>query len=396
MTTLASVPPSRGLRRGCGAALLLACASAAPARAQELPEFNTLRTPTSPAFVILGITPAQIQRPNRPGALAVSFLQQVEGATQGDGLPSSYAVEVAPYWLRSHPRLTFREYARGGPTSLYRDASLSFAITDSLGDGAGAPEDDAHFRRVGMGLRTTLRAGHVAPSAVACADSVSTTATGIAADIARTVATDAVLIRLRREAISDRTKADSIRIRAARIQEQILLPEQEALAERAGRCMEQLSARHGLNIDVAVAGAVDFPGGRANAGTLGRVAFWLTPAWLGESMSHIGVARIGFEDAPDGGTTRLYDLGVRSVYAWQRFAASAEAVWRRVDGEGDEEAKSFVRLAAIFDAKLTDQTWLTVSAGKDFDPAQPNSLLALLGLKWQLGEQRVKVDVPTP
>ena len=386
-------------------ALLVALAAglagaAARAGAQELPEFNKLRTPTSPAFVILGITPAQVERPNRPGVFAASFLQQLKGVTQGTGLPDSYAVEIAPYWLRSHPGMSFDEYAKGGAKSLYRDASISFAVTDSLGDGSGAPEEDAKFRRLGFGLRTTLWAGRVHPKAATCVADVARGAARVAALIAPAIATDSELVSLRRRlrtpptTSADTALLDSIRTRAEMLADATLAPEAEQLQGLAKKCTERLSARHGFNVDAAIATAVDFPGGRANDGDFGRFGVWVTPAWLGESFSHIGVARLSVADSEDEGTVRTYDLGLRSVYAWQRFAVSAEAVYRRVDQDAGD--KNFSRLAAIFDAKLTDQTWLTVTVGKDFDPAQPNSMLALFGLKWQLGEQRVKPDIPVP
>src|SRR5829696_3920328 len=89
----------------------------APASAQDIPEFHKLRTPTSPAFVILGITPAEVERPTAPAAFAASFFQRVEEATKG--FPNSYALELAPYWLRSHPGLTFTEYQKPTLRSFY-------------------------------------------------------------------------------------------------------------------------------------------------------------------------------------------------------------------------------------------------------------------------------------
>jgi hypothetical protein len=369
------------IRRALPAALLVA---AGAARAQELPEFNKLRTPSSPAFVILGVTPSQIERPNRPGAFAASFLQTVQDAA--GRLPQSYAVELAPYWLRPRPGLTFAQYARGGPRSAYQDASISLAITDSLG-GEAAPGGDARFRRLGVGFRTTLRPGRLAAGALLCADTVSRLATAVALEIGAAVAADPTVNRLRREGVSSPAKLDSAAAISRVIAAPILDRSQARLAERAKACSERLSAREGIVVDIAGAGAADFPGGRASAGELSKLGVWITPAWLGRSFSHVGVLRATFDGVRADTTVRLYDLGVRSVYAWQRFASSVEAVYRRVDRPAGD--RNHARFSAIFDAKLTDETWLTLTAGRDFDHRAPNSLLGLIALKWQLGEQRV-------
>ena len=104
--------------------LLALCAAAAPCAAQtaEAPAAPTitladLRTPTSPAFTLLGIAPTDIERPTTPRAFAVSLLSALR---DGDGslLPRDFALEVAPYWLVQRPTLSFTAYSN--PTSCSR------------------------------------------------------------------------------------------------------------------------------------------------------------------------------------------------------------------------------------------------------------------------------------
>ena len=54
-------------------ALLAFGALAAPAAAQQIPDFDKVRTPLSPAFVILGVAPTTVDRPTAPSALASSL-----------------------------------------------------------------------------------------------------------------------------------------------------------------------------------------------------------------------------------------------------------------------------------------------------------------------------------
>lgn len=115
----------------------LASTASAQEKAAAIPQFVTLRTPTSPAFVLLGLTPTTVERPTTPRAVATSFLSHF---TEGGGaiLPRQFALEVGPYWLWSHPRLTLEDYMSAGGslgnqlgTSLQRTLSIAVAAADS-------------------------------------------------------------------------------------------------------------------------------------------------------------------------------------------------------------------------------------------------------------------------
>ena len=78
----------------------------AQAQDDSFPSFNSIRTPTSPAFVLLGIEPTAVERPNTPSALAVSILNRTQNLSV---LPKDYALEFSPYWLLGHSELTWRQ-----------------------------------------------------------------------------------------------------------------------------------------------------------------------------------------------------------------------------------------------------------------------------------------------
>src|SRR3989442_3321906 len=94
--------------RALAAVLALASSAlAAAGAAQTAPGgLEELRTPASPAFVLLDLTPSAVERPTTPKALAASLL-----AATGDlqFLPRNYAIDVAPYWLPPHPPLTYKQ-----------------------------------------------------------------------------------------------------------------------------------------------------------------------------------------------------------------------------------------------------------------------------------------------
>src|SRR5882724_2241992 len=66
-----------------------------------------LKTPTTPAFVLIGTSPTVVERPTTPQDVALTVYNAVRTA---GGLPRDFALEVAPYWLFSHPKLTYADY----------------------------------------------------------------------------------------------------------------------------------------------------------------------------------------------------------------------------------------------------------------------------------------------
>jgi hypothetical protein len=143
-------------------------------------------------------------------------------------------------------------------------------------------------------------------------------------------------------------------------------------------------------MDAATGTAATFPSGRADAGHFSSAGAWLTPAWLGESFSNIAVLRMRWDDLDGDTTSTSFDAGVRSVYAFERYAASVEVVNRLTSRAG--ESKDLVRFGVTFDAKVGSDVWLNVSLGKEFDASKPQSLRALLGFQWQLGDRAVQPD----
>ncbi len=112
--------------------LALLGAAAAPLAAQSAdagPAFNGWRTPVSPAFVLLGVAPTVVERPNTPSDLALSVLNR---STSFTSLPRDVALEFSPYWLVKHPTLTWQEdTVRGIGTSLARTMTISLATADA-------------------------------------------------------------------------------------------------------------------------------------------------------------------------------------------------------------------------------------------------------------------------
>src|SRR6478672_10027278 len=113
-------------------AFLTALSGGVPAYGADPPAsalaVSDARSPDAPAFVLLGVSPSQIERPTTPRALGISLLST---ALDSDNLiPQNYALSVAPYWLAGHPALSNREYYNPSLRQSVVD-TLSFSVVSS-------------------------------------------------------------------------------------------------------------------------------------------------------------------------------------------------------------------------------------------------------------------------
>lgn len=362
------------------ALLIILLGVVTPLAAQDdIPEFNKLRTPTSPAFVVLGTTPADVQRPNTPSTFAFSLLQGISNSAAGGG---DFAVEVAPYWLVSHPGLTLSEYYRGGwAANVARTATLSFATlgVDDAGVASGRSRD------FGIGVRARILNGTVASTAC---DSAMDTMRVVLRAGATFLATS-----ISRKYPEGATSADS-----AAIDEQnetlyhqfvrnLSKPEREAITGEVQECANELSARTGVQMDIAGAAAWRLPNQEPDDTSLRSGAVWVTPSWTGKNFSWVGVGRYRWNQNSD--AENLVDVGLRGIYAWDDYGLSLEAVTRKPTDGGDDR----YRVSLITDVLVSKGLWLTMSFGRDFTREDSDAVFALANLQWNIGKRSITPDL---
>lgn len=68
-------------------------------------QFKSLQVNSSPAYVILGVEPENIQRPNSPA----DFVANVQSATVNGKLQPNFAIETSPYYW-SHPKTDSKKF----------------------------------------------------------------------------------------------------------------------------------------------------------------------------------------------------------------------------------------------------------------------------------------------
>lgn len=312
---------------------------------------DSLRPPPSAAFVLLGVTPSAVQRPSTPRAISTSFLS---AAREAGGIPDSYAVEFAPYWLSSRPSLTLADYEteRVWP-NLRRSLSVSFATAERERGPDGNPLPGTRF---GIGVRALPLKGVRGDSA------------------------DILLGQLRQVHLKclpvDDTEAcleDTTRDLALRIQ-------------------KALRDRYGWSMEVAVGAALDFPDDNFAEREIQRAGVWITPAYRAKDspLQAIVVGRYLRDLAEK--DENVLDFGARLYWQLEQVAVSGELL-ERWSGDGWRNSE---RLSGTVEFQISEDLYATYTLGRDFaSPTGQGRLLSVLGLNIGLGREPT-VQAPTP
>ncbi len=372
---------------------LLIGAIAAPAPAQSGDAgaaFNGLRTPVSPAFVLLGVAPTEVERPNTPADLAFSILNRSAAFTS---LPRDVALELSPYWLVGHPTLSWQDDAkRGVGTSLARTMTVSFA-TAELGTTARP------ITGLALGLRAAPFSGRLSDSTQARLRALGARLTSESAMLAALMAQrqQALIRELRSELRASRTKEDSTAATArfnatnARLaQEKMDTAEFKAAVDSTDRLFGDLAlVREGFVLEVAAGAVMQAPGGAADSAKLARWGAWVTAGYEGPALSFVFVNR--FLASTVDSASDAVDLGMRILYATGRYALSAEGGFRAFT-ERPAPPNQY-RFAALVDFELQKGLWITGTFGRDYSAAAPGSFIAQIGVALHVAGERIAIPI---
>ncbi|HSL70515.1 MAG TPA: hypothetical protein VK864_09750 [Longimicrobiales bacterium] len=352
------------------------------AAGQTVPEFDKLRTPSSPAMILLGASPTRIQRPNTPATVAASLMEAF--GQDRDRVPSGYALEVAPYWLVPHPDLTLSTY-KHGPATVARTFTVSVGSRDSTDSETGESQS-----MLALGLRTMLLSS---TDPLKTDTSCIANASAAAAQLAEAVN---VLIGPFIAANPRATEAE-IEAERQRVFEIALTnapPEvRREIEDTKDDCIDLLSVNHGFTLDIAGGGAWAFRDGAWETGRTASAGVWLTPAWhVGDHGNIVGIGSVMWERVAGDDTRMVVDGGVRGIYAWRSFALSAEGVIRRLSGDVPSDTQ--LRVDVGLDVELRNGIWLTTTFGRDFNADDARSVLAIANIQWNIGDRSIQVSPP--
>ncbi|MFQ5552081.1 MAG: hypothetical protein ACE5FJ_12680 [Gemmatimonadales bacterium] len=371
-----------------GIVLVLTIVHASPAAAQQSRgvDLTRLRTPASPAFVLLGVEPASIARPSTPAGLAVSLLN---GSDNFSVLPRDFALELSPYWLFGHRTLTWRDdRTRTVMESIQRTMSVSVATAD-LGMEA------APITGLALGFRAAVVSGTLSDSAVAGLNALERGLAETSAEIARSLRQrkEDLDAELAAQLANARTPAEVetlVREHERRVQELLDAEERVAAALAAvdSRHGDLTLERVGFHLEAAAALMWNVPSAAVDSAALDSWGVWITPGYDFGDMAVLTVARLLVGRNAD---FDRFDLGVRVNYENPDYVVFAEYVRREflehespVGGVLTIPPGSQYRLTGNLEYRLRNNIWLTGTFGKDFDSAGEGSVLAQMGFSLNL------------
>jgi hypothetical protein len=370
------------LKKSCLALVLLAgCAANALAQSAKKVAIDDLSAPQSPAFVLLGVAPTSIERPGTPKALGLNVLDQVTTAT---GFPRNYALQVAPYWLASHPNLQFSAYQNPSVRqSLLQTLLISVGTSPLPG---AQPTDDPLGSKVGLGVRTAIFNGRANPRLERLLPQLEKL-------------DDEVLDRMAEEdeliAALEKNPGDP-KLTAALAKLQKTIAAARAKTEAVALQIQTLDAeRIGFFLNIAGGQVWTFPQDDVREASAEKRGLWVTPSyrWRGcsdtadceSSVDAIAVVRTLKE--PDKGA--VWDYGGRVVWKTNKqLNVSLEAL-RRDSGDDTADKKSN-RTVSILEYRIREDVILVGSFGQDFKQvtgAKP--LVSFLGLNLGFGKKAV-------
>jgi hypothetical protein len=320
----------------------------------------------------------------------------------GTIIPRDYALEIAPYWLRSHPRLTFDQYiSPSARQSFLQTFSVSIATKSEV-------EGDDSVTSIGLGVRVTPRAGTLATKTIGAIgtldslqrdrslrinvreelnDSIAATTDSLAAaaNQARIDALTQRLVRLR----ATLTAADAA-----------LTAQLDRLEDAAKAVQDADQERYGWVVQLALAGAERYAGNTFDGGSMSRFGGWGTLSYRLENPRLELISLVRYQRHLVGETQNLLDFGGRLLWMKDRLSLSYEGVSRTnfntevgdgTPGQVTVRLLSSSRHAGIIEYRATNDLYVTGTFGKDYKRASDSKypVLALLGLQWNWGDKPI-------
>ncbi len=366
----------------------------------SVPDVASLRAPSTPAFVLLGVSPSDVARPQTPGDLALNLLNK---SSAGNGLPQDIALEASPFWLVRHTRLTWRADAT---RSLWESILRTFAL--SLGTKTNG-DDAKPSTGLGVGARTMLLSGQLSDTTMKVLGEVEANAAAMGHIFNRyrkpeTDRIDALMAAELRPCATMPNVADRVNcarevvakyqpMRDSVTQSVLANPEYQREIADAEKMIDAFSlVREGWFWEVAGGAAWDFANGAWANANRARLGAWTTLSHEGGKLGDgttwtpILVGRYLKEDTTN--SLSIADLGGRLVMSGPQYAVSAEFVGRF--WSGTNAPKSQHRLSAMVEYKVRDDMWLFGAFGKDYADAAKDSFITRFGLSFSLKKERYK------
>jgi hypothetical protein len=406
--------------------------------------FDNLKLNSSPAFVLLGVEPDNIQRPSSPS----QFVAGLQNAVVDGKLQPNVAFEISPYYLfsskksRSDPKKDEKQF--NASYYLLDKPGLAKTIAKTLSISFGTSETDKTVfgnlksgTGLGLGLRFQLVSGKPAKNLKKWNDAFFKHHfyKAFAASVKYNSATVFNYKNVSNKAVEDfKTYVDSAEFNTLSEQDvQYFLKnamseinskvESESLANNKDRValyietldkvagdeyskrLDSLNSgknpltKQGFILEFAAGQALVFQDNNYNDVALAKTAIWLTPSWRWDAsnansdnislIDAMGVVRYTFNNQDAHVDVADYlDLGVKGAFTQNRWSGSLEYVNRRASKLPTGQQKKYTyKLTVGLDYKLTDAITFKFTFGTNFDGntatyTDPKKMFAVGGLNF--------------
>ncbi len=399
------------------------------------PAFESLKLNSSPAFVMLGVEPENLQRPSSPK----QFIAGIQNAIVNDKLKPNVAIEATPYYwknpVKDPQRFDHQKYLVGK-----KDVWRTIAETFSLSLGT-SESDTVVFGKLdagtaaGTGIRFTIVDGKPArPNLVklaswnkllyrrailqSIADKMATADDGVSKEaiiresiseaekntgqkglyhIATAADINEATLAIRMDLINKMTLADTeFKKEVESLLEQANAQEKAILSELNKEKVP--FAKNGFILEFAAGSAFVFQNNKWSGFEHAKTGIWLTPSYRwqvnkdGQTISLldlIGVVRLSFNNQKDSvDVANYFDAGIKLQYTHNRLSIAAEGVYRHASELPDGARKKYTyRLVSSLDYKITETITFKFSFGTNFDGntatySDPKKMFAVGGLNF--------------
>lgn len=368
-------------------------------------DISKLTVPTSPAFSILNYEPTAVMRPTNAKSIATDILNSFDKEGK---LLMNLGLEVAPYWLKSHPDLRRETY-------LHPDMGQTFMQSLSL-SAATVKDSASGDNKLSAGFRFKLYNGEPVKELAVASNELKTKTTivsvingikSIAGDDINTKqkAVDAIVSALTKKN-TDQSIIDNLKREAEILAtnyadtnsgirdflDQLLNDRVEAYGELAKKVSDLLYQRSGFIIEFA--GASGFNTSKNNS--VERIGFWGNVSYSVSPDNFFTLtARYMFSNK-DSALANL-DVGLGFLKKSANYNISVEAMFRRYRAEvRDININNFpiTRIEKDFTSRFAVQgsyiiskdVSVNISLGKDFNSPfiSRSGFFSILGLNYSL------------
>ncbi len=408
-------------------------------QAQEEINLSELRTPSAPAFTILGIQPNEISQPKAWQEFEASVFTDAIAQNKSLALPTDYALEITPFWMTAHPNLTFDELTTPGTKSLLHNLSFSLATQNGSGDSLAT--------NLGLGVRTvwdfgkptkelalvSKRVDHI-QSAITLFNRMAFTLISSSTSQDLAAKADAIISGLNtQDPVEMNVITSLVKLKETlagypslnaeviiRAKDEIVktLSKDFDLGASAKKLQDMITYRQGFKVEFAFAGKIGYPTNQMADGRFVKYGVWLTPSFQHKNLPNVeflGMLRMirnnqdistdiaKFEEL---GFTTDYtinrDLGGKLILKQEKFSFSTEMIFRnqqiqfeRIEDEGirtnTSSSSEDFKWNLSLSYRVSDQVLVNYTYGHNFDinTEFDGNLISVFSLNFGLGKPKL-------